>query len=289
MLERRGASLDDTCVGPSPGRKPSALHQAAYIGNRDIVDYILELPGAEERVKATVYARTALELVYAGSGSISHDREARAYIIRRLVEFGARLEYDPSADSLVLFRACRCGAFGIAVDLIKSGACPEIVPKALHTLLYHVVYSHHNFDYMRSARYDPHDAFYADKPDVRQRERLELVRLLIEMGANPNAQWAGEGPRLRASCATQTSLMLAVCPGTLGRPAALEMVQLLVELGSDPQATNTNGMTVLHALIGTATISDEFIPRATSGVSSYVAPMLDMLSSSAWDKEQSVS
>jgi len=277
ILERRGACLDDVCAGASAGKKPTALHQAAYIGNRDIVDYILERPGAKKRVSATVYARTALDLVYAGSGSIKHNREARAHIIKRLVEFGARLEHDPNTDSSVLFRACRCGAFGIAVDLIRLGACPAISPPALHTMLYYAIYAHHSFHCARSGRYDPHDDFYAQNPDVRQRERLELVRLLVKMGADPNAQWAGEEPRLRTPCVTQSPLMLAICPGSFGHRAALEMVKLLVELGSNPQATNANGMTLLHALVNTVMISDELVPRATYDVTYSIGPILEYL------------
>jgi hypothetical protein len=136
-LARRGASLEHTGSGRRRlGTVPSALHQAAYTGNYQLVNYILKQPRPRRRIRATVMVegldggKMALDLLYLGSGLGS--RESCTHTIRSLVKHGALVDWDGDSSTsssvlTMLERACRCGAFGIVIDLLEAGVCPLLV------------------------------------------------------------------------------------------------------------------------------------------------------------------
>ncbi|KAK4149769.1 ankyrin repeat-containing domain protein [Chaetomidium leptoderma] len=241
-LVERGASLDKTGGATSvPARYPTSLQHAAYAGNFDIVDFILDHPGAVSRATATIdvhgHAMTPLELVYMGSGS--GDREPRRQIMRRLVQFGPLLGED------ALFRACRSQAFGTAVDLIESGACPQLSSQSLTTMLYYTLKFHeaHRVNLAEDGGDHPipHHSCYHDSPNILQCDRAALLELLVKRGADINAEFPEESPPV-------TALMLATEPEHDDH-AALKTIQLILDLVYSPRASNSSGMTVVHHLI----------------------------------------
>ncbi|AEO63056.1 uncharacterized protein THITE_154545 [Thermothielavioides terrestris NRRL 8126] len=248
-LARKGASIDAVCVGRyRTGRYPTALHLAAYAGNWQIVDYILAHPGAESRVRATVDGKTALQLACQGPHH-GGTREGRAYIMRRLVQHGARLG-DSAEECEVLAGYLEVGYFGAVVDLLKSGAYPRLTWDACRELLHRTL--------------TPPITFHLDKDrySVAYAEQRELVRFLAQMGADVNTLWEDD-------CGGATPLMLAAHPAQPDS-VAIEMIKLVLELGGNPTATNQAGMTVLHHFV--KTLTDEF----TVSEGRYLLPLLTL-------------
>lgn len=239
----RGASLTRTGGGVPADRLsliPRALHQAAYVGNYEAVEIIVQLP----RIDAAADCMRALELVYSGSGL--GNGEGRRNIIRRLMELGSypagRHDTHGSITS-ILQRAFKSGAFGAAIDILESGACPQLPGgPEFHGVLLHSVLDPRRRGYRKLHEDDPQDPYSPDRLDVWYRERLDLVRVLVTRGTDINRPW------VEPDGTTVTPLMLVAHPG---RPpdVALEMVKLVLALGANPQATSPNGTTVLHYIV----------------------------------------
>jgi ankyrin repeat protein len=240
----RGASLDK--IGRDDSRDdrgghafvdpyPTSLHQAVYVGNREIFDIILDFPTStpesRARIAATVTGLTTLEIAYLGSGL--GRREDRAYITRKLVQHAARLPEDRE----VLVRACKNGAFRTVLDFLESGACRLPSIENLPALLYQSLRPpppRHQF----TQGLDWVDRHFLARPEIRLRDRLDLLRVLLESGVDVSTlhYYIGKG---------LSPLMLAAHPG---HPAdtALELIKLILAHGGRPGWTNSGGMTVLH-------------------------------------------
>jgi ankyrin repeat protein len=246
ILVEAGADLDKLRPGaPRPEESPTALQNAAYAGNHEIFDFILEQPGAAARLNATVPSGTTiLDLVYDGWGSGNSTRQGRAHIFRKLAEHGTRLGIDATTSNSVLFRACCHGLFGAALDILESGACRWLSGESLKALLYHTLKApgSYNHEYVGLAGDHASDRYYRENPEARQRERRDLVRFLDFWGANIHDTWDTD------TQFGETAAMLAVRP-TRPATAPLEMLKLVRSLGVDLQARNSHGMTALHYLV----------------------------------------
>ncbi|KAK4034230.1 ankyrin repeat-containing domain protein [Parachaetomium inaequale] len=246
ILVEAGASLDKLRAGkPRPQEGPTALQNAAYAGNAAIFDFILKQPDAASRLDAPAPpGKTPLDLVYQGWGSGNSTRESRAHIFRKLAQHGVRLGIDATTSKSVLLRACCHGIFGAALDILESGACPWLSGESMQALLYRTLKApgSHNHEYVKLTNDNASDRYYRENPEVRQRERQDLVKFLVYWGANIHDTWYTE------THFGETAAMLAARP-TRPPSAPLEMVKLVRSLGVDLQARNSHGMTVLHYLV----------------------------------------
>jgi hypothetical protein len=207
--------------------------------------------------------KTALDLVYLGSGL--GNRESRTRIIRSLVKHGARVDWngDPEIACSVLMlleRACRSGAFGTVVDLLEAGAHPFLFLIGQDSLSQWLYLTLNLRGYERLGPEDPPNLYDQQTPDVWQRDRLQLVQVLVKRGADINRPWTIGGS------STVTPVMLAAYP--VQQPhVALEMFKLVVTLGSNPHTTSTSGMTVLHY------ITNAYLHEFSSSVATPTPPL----------------
>ncbi|KAL2162970.1 hypothetical protein VTH06DRAFT_6806 [Thermothelomyces fergusii] len=257
LLVEAGAPLDmlvHSARSITTGRiaRPTALQNAAFAGNWEIFEYLLDRPVAKSRSKSSGGEDITLyDPLFHGFGI--GPREHRVYIMQRLVSHGQRLGDDATTPSSVLYRACVHGIYAAALDLLDTGACPQLSRVSLQVLLF--LTSRAPATTTGRINDVPRDRYYEGKPDLRQRDRLELVGRLLRLGADPNGIWmftdaptvliadTGITPLMNAAVSTQPAEILPA-------NAALEVVKLMCAWGGDlAKVTPNEGMNTLHFVV----------------------------------------
>jgi uncharacterized protein len=145
---------------------------------------------------------------------------------------------DPDGVHAMLYATLN-GHYEIAAYLLQKGANPNLADQYGRTVLY--------------AAIDMHLAEIEPRPPVRINERvkpLELARLALEKGANPNAPITTRIPgRCPLGCQSAGSEG-ATALWRAARGNSLEAVQLLLSAGADPFVRARDGSTALMMAAG---------------------------------------
>ncbi len=246
LLIRYGAHID----AKEKVRGQTALHWAAAESNAGVVELLLEH-------HANPNVRSLLNLD------------------RRQVSSEPRIQWRPPGGLTPLLYAARQGCLVCVQDLVKSGADPNLPdPDGITPLLI----AAENFHFDVAAYLLKHGAnanqwdwwgrtpLYAavdldtlptgGRPDhlsLDNTTSLELIELLLDAGANPNAQLKLFPPFRAIGADRGADLMLTIGTTPLIRAAKAgdtAAVRLLLAHGADPNLPNTMGITPLMAAAG---------------------------------------
>ena len=207
---------------------------------RDILDFRTDKNGQALQTLLTTFPRGGLTplLFAARQGSIDG--------ARALIEAGADLNLaDPEGITPVVL-AVRNGHYDLAALLVEKGANVNAGDRVNRTPLYMAV-DMHTLDWIQN-RPAPKSEDAIDSVD--------LARLLLERGANPNAQLSANPPGWKGDAiAAQNTFGTVVGAGTTpfvraAKNADLALMQLLLEKRADPTIATRNGTTALMALVG---------------------------------------
>jgi ankyrin repeat protein len=170
-----------------------------------------------------------------------------------LVAHGAdRNVIDPQGNSAMLTAAIN-GHFDVVASLAEAGADPNIADEAGQTPLYAVIDMHSMPESNRPA------------PKVERNEKtgLDVMRILLDRGANPNVQ-------LRAMRPYRTKLdrggdgVLGAGTTPLLRAAKggdVDAITLLIERGADPTLATRNGVNPIMMVAGVGTREEDTTGR----------------------------
>jgi len=192
LLIARGANVNaKTQYGQTP------LHYAAQTGHKDVVEFLID-NGADVNVEAT----NKLKPLHYAARSYHGD------VVKLLIDKGTNISKD---DSLFYY-ACIYGHRDLAELLIKKGA--DVNPRAWDRgpLLLETVWNAYT---------------HAEQPDIPR--LLDILRLLLDNGADPNAKDRWDWSLLHY---TQGNV---------------DLTRLLLDKGANPNAIeNERGLTPLH-------------------------------------------
>jgi ankyrin len=207
---------------------------------RDILDFRTDKNGQALQTLLTTFPRGGLTplLFAARQGSIDG--------ARALIEAGADLNRADPDGITPLVLAVRNGHYDLAALLVEKGANVNAADRVNRTPLYMAV-DMHTLDWIQN-RPAPKAEGAIDSVD--------LARLLLEKGANPNAQLSANPPGWKGDAiAAQNTFGNVVGAGTTpfvraAKNADLVFMRLLLEKRADPAIATRNGTTALMALLG---------------------------------------
>ncbi len=159
-----------------------------------------------------------------------------------LLEGGAKINTtDPSGITPVLLAIIN-GHYDVAGFLLNKGADPNLADDTGRTALFSAV----DFNTM------PADNRPAPKVIDNQMSSLELIKLLLDKGANVNAQLLKQQPyRAKLDRGDDTMLTTGTTPLLRAAKAAdLPAMRLLLAKGADPKLATRAGITPLMAAAG---------------------------------------
>ncbi len=147
-----------------------------------------------------------------------------------LVEAGANVNDAMASGASALVVSAHSGHGPLAIYLLRQGADPNAA-KAGYTALHAAVL----------------------------RSRIELVRALLDHGAEPNAlvEHGTPGRRFSADYSIRAQLIGATAFWLAAKYGELEILRVLVERGADPHVVPKNGMSALQAAMGMPVGSQE--------------------------------
>jgi ankyrin repeat protein len=205
-------------------------------------EYLLAKPRAVAGdVAARAPRRVGPEFTGGMSALLYAAREGHMDTVRVLVEGGANLNAVSADKFSPLVEAITNAHFDLAMYLLQHGADPNLATVTGLTALYAVV----------DSQWAPHVWFPQPATDQEKTSHLELMKALLDKGANVNAAiseriwfrsytndytWvdtAGATPFWRAAQSSDTPAM-----------------HLLIEHGADPKLATKAGDTPLHAAAG---------------------------------------
>jgi len=272
-LLRAGARADATY-----GEGETALMLAARSGNLESVTLLLEA-GADANAAEAFRGQTALMLAAVEDHApvVQALIEAGAHVDTRTVEYtfqsltggaGGIIHDRPQGGLTALILAARQGARDAVARLLDAKADPNLTEPqygftALQTAIFNGHYAAARLLLERGA--DPNDgslyvamemrnlATYSNRPNPPEVDHgvshMDVVTLLIEKGANPNA------PYVKTIPPRQAQGNINVAPGSTPlyravRAVDLAAVRLLVDAGADPSQALEDGSTPLMAAAG---------------------------------------
>jgi ankyrin repeat protein len=245
------------------------LMMAARSGNVDLMKALIA-HGAQVNAKETTLGQTALMWAAA---------EKHVEVVRLLIEAGADVRARSNAGFTPLLFAARDGDIAVSRELIARGAdVNETAADGMTALLTALI--RHHLDYARflldqgadankGAGYGPlhwaagewsGELSTSVAPGSEWRafgglsapERLEMVKLLLAHGGDPNARVTRNVRRYGGAGGNAGSLIGAT-PFLLAAMAAdVDVMRLLLQAGADPKATTDSKTTALMLAAGLA-------------------------------------
>jgi len=258
MIERLLAAGADPNMALPEGE--TALMTAARTGSVDAVGVLLA-HGADVNARESWKGQTALMWAAA---------ENNADVIRQLAEAGADVQATTHAGAMTpLFFAVRAGHVAAARALLDVGAdVNAALPDGMSALLLAVYNAHYELAaFLLDRGADPnaaahgwtalHQVAWSRRPNrgfnlpgavtTGSLDSLDLVRKLVEHGANVNARQTAEpkdGNRNMLNRIGSTPFLQAA------KTADVPLMRLLLERGADPAITTEEGTTALMVAAG---------------------------------------
>ena len=207
---------------------------------RDILDFRTDKNGQALQTLLTTFPRGGLTplLFAARQGAIDG--------ARALIDAGADLNLADPDGITPLVLAIRNGHYDLGALLVEKGADVNGGDRVNRTPLYMAV-DMHTLDWIQNRP--------APKTEDAM-DSVDLAKLLLEKGANPNAQLSGNPPGWKGDAiAAQNTFGNVIGAGTTpfvraAKNADLPLMRLLLEKGADPSIATRNGTTALMALVG---------------------------------------
>ena len=207
---------------------------------RDLTDFRTDKNGQALQTLLTTFPRGGLTpLLFAA-------RQGSLDAARVLLANGADANLgDPDGISPMVL-AIRNGHFDVAALLVEQGANVNAVDGAGRTALYAAV-DMHTLDWIQNRP--------APKPSGRL-DSVDLVKLLLERGADPNAQLRNAPPGWKGDAvAAGNSFAGVIGPGTTpfiraAKNLDLPVLRLLLARGANPNLTTRTLTTALMAAVG---------------------------------------
>lgn len=207
---------------------------------RETIDFRTDKNGQALQTLLTTFPRGGLTpLLFAA-------RHGALDAARVLVEGGADVN-RPDPDGITPIElAIRNGHYDLAAMLVDKGADVNAADAAGRTPLY-VAVDMHTLDWIQNRP--------APRPSG-TRDSLDLVKLLLDRGANPKAELKTAPPGWKGDAvAAQNTFGGVVGPGTTpymraAKNADLPIMRLLLEKGADPNLTTRGHTTALMATVG---------------------------------------
>jgi len=211
------------------------------IGLQDAAYLIAKPRAAAGDVAARAPRRVGPEFTGGMNALLYAAREGHMDSVRVLVEGKANLNVQSADKFTPLIEAIANAHFDVAMYLLEHGADPNLATVSGMTPLYASI----------DSQWAPHVWFPQPPTDQEKTSYLQLMKALLDKGANPNAAiteriwfrsytndytWvdtAGATPFWRAAQSSDTAAM-----------------HLLVERGADPKLASKAGDTPLHAAAG---------------------------------------
>lgn len=241
------AGADPNAMESSNGE--TAVMWAAVEGHADAV-HVLVKGGADPNAHARVLNLPAMNWEQTGMVSTVlpvGGWTALMYTARddardgalALLEVGAEVNTQDPDGTTALSLAIMNAHYDLAAKLLEAGADPNIADRSGMTALYTAI------DMVTLGR----EIGRPERPQLDELDALDLVRLTLEHGANPNAQLTGptiprhHGFPDRSLSAGATALMRAA------RSHDLESMRMLLEAGADATLTQADGSNVLFSAV----------------------------------------
>lgn len=207
---------------------------------REILDFRTDKSGLALQTLLTTFPRGGLTpLLFAA-------RHGSLEAARALIEAGADLNLSDPDGINPMVLAIRNGHYDVAALLVEKGANVNAGDRGNRTPLYMAV-DMHSLDWIQN-RPAPKAEGVLDS--------LDLVKLLLDRGANPNVQLSAAPPAWKGDAiAAQNTFGAVVGPGTTpfiraAKNADVAMMRLLLAGGADPNLPTRNNTTALMALVG---------------------------------------
>jgi len=205
-------------------------------------DYLLAKPrAAAGDVAARAPRRIGPEFTGGMTALLYAAREGHMESVRALVEGGANLNVQSADKFSALVEAVTNAHFDVALYLLEHGADPNLATVSGMTALYAVI----------DTQWAPHVWFPQPATDQEKTSYLQLMKTLLEKGANVNA---AIGERIWFRSYTNDYTWVDPAGATAFWRAAQSSdtaaMRLLMEHGADPKLATKAGDTPLHAAAG---------------------------------------
>lgn len=234
-------------------RGQTALMWAAHDRRPAMVKFLLQ-EGADPNAVSTVnhwqrQTTTESRAQYRPAGGLTPllyaAREGCDECVRLLVEGGAEVNLPDPDEISALIIAIDNGNYDIAKYLIENGANPGKWDHRGRTPLWAAI----NMNTL------PHGG-RADQPSDDETQPLEIARILLELGVDPDPQLKMRAPYRNVGADRGTDIVMDTGTTPLFRAAKAfdtDAIKLLLEYGADPNLPNVSGVTPTTSAAGLGT------------------------------------
>jgi len=179
--------------------------------------------------------------------------------VRILIDAGADVTFVDQEGASLLVIALINGQYDAAALLLERGADPNLADETGRTALYAAV--------------DMHTMPSSSRPAPREAPSLDLIRLLLDKGANPNAELLRIIPyRTKLDRGGDNALGAGTTPFLRAAKAGDEAVmRLLMERGANPKAATRGGLNALMLAAGLGTKEEDTTGRRKTEVEAIAA------------------